>query len=154
MNSGFQGIQQDKLASVNAMHSQTSLRLISARDRIEGKSARAAMLHPAFRSKLSTLDTLMGGLPMRNPDANSMLTAEEEADLCAQLDASVQKILAIIALMINDTEADIAGMNDLMAIINAMSRDFFDFSDDPASAAKTPLERAQDFVFYYLENHL
>jgi hypothetical protein len=155
MDRGYQGVQQDRLAAVNAVHSDTAMRLIEARDRMEGKSARAAFSRPASRASLCLLDNMLGEMPMRNPSAHASLTDEDEADLRAQLDARVQKILGIMAIMINDAEADIAAMNDLLDIIRVMDRDFFDYANDPETAAgKEPRQLVEEFVFYYLKKYV
>lgn len=146
---GCQGVA-DRLAAVNAVHSETAMRLVEARDRTEGKCASAAFKHPASRASLSLLNNMIGDMPVFNSASHIEFTPAMEAALKAQLDARVQAVLAIIAVMINDASAEIAEMEALLDIIRAMDREFFDFADDPeAAAGKLPREQLRKFMHYY-----
>jgi hypothetical protein len=141
-NPGYQGVE-DRLAAVNAVRSETAMRLTEARDRTEGKCARAAFMHSAYRSSLSLLDNMVGDLPVFNPDDRIELSREQQDILKNELDARVQKTLAIIALMINQGETDINEMESLISLIRSMDEVFFDFADDPKKAADEERRRGE-----------
>ena len=44
------------------------------------------------------------------------------------LTGQIQKVLAIMAILINEQEADIGSMNDLIDIISIMDRNFFAYA--------------------------
>jgi hypothetical protein len=113
---------QENLAAVNHLHANTALRL-------RGKAgARAAFAVAQCGTQLR------------------YLTAAEEAELHSQLDARVQKILGIMAVMINDAEADLAAMNDLIEIIRFIDDRLFDFA-----AERCPRRTIEALLTSYLE---
>lgn len=146
---GHQGAV-DRLETANAVRSATAARLVGAQKTAKGKSARAAVLYPERRSSLSLLNALAGETPKFNPNDHAELTPEQEAILRGQLDARIQKVLDIIALMLNDAQSDTVQMQETLDIIRGMDDIFFDFPEASVDGEEVrPRKTQAAFAKYY-----
>lgn len=126
------GTQAAKLASVTAIHGDRILKSLAARAKIHRTYARAVERGDMRRMGLSLLMDKLEGIPYR-PPAKGLQTPgvqESESAVQGELDAEVQKVLAIMAVMINQTQAEIAGMTEILETIQAMDGVFFDTPEE------------------------
>ena len=126
---------ESRLVEVHALREKTALHLLNEHERIVSKGMRTAFTHPASRASMSILINKLEEMPVM-PAANLSFSPEEEAELRSELDVQIQKVLGIMAVLINEGDAEIASMNDMLDTIRVMDETFFDFAEDPEAAAR------------------
>lgn len=148
-------VEQGKLEAINALHSETGLRLISEYEKLEIKSLRTAFAHPAARREIeSALGGITERLSLCHLQKRDALAAEDVGDLESRLAWEVHKVLGIMAILINEQEADITEMNALIDMISAIDRDFFLFAGreiEDVLAGRASVATLQAALDRYLE---
>ena len=125
----YVNINTQKLTACAGLHSMTATRLARVHDRLRGKGLWAAALHPARHAPLAAMQGRLSAIPAVPS------VGEEDMQLESAMAESVQKVLAIMAIIINDMQADLRRMEDMIAIVGEMDEAFFDLAaeDGPAS---------------------
>ncbi len=119
---------QEKVTGVQALHEKKSAQLNAAQTSLRSKIDRCGTESTGIDALRSRLSGVAGYSPAFQGvfmEFNRSVEGENEAGLKASMEKITQKMLAIMAIIIREMEADMSAMTDLLDIIGELDQEFF-----------------------------